>query len=181
MERRALLQSAATAGGLLLAGCLSDDPEGPVASPALIEIANNTGEPVTVQVITQKDGTEVHNEAYQLEPVRTGEASDTEEYGVIDGVEIVEEWMADPAEYEFQFSVPDHDLSASFSSADPIGAHDNAHHSELEGECYFVRAAVGDEDDPLTARLDAVPAQLVAWAIVYDHDVFDREHAGDCT
>ena len=181
MKRRTVLATVALSTGV--AGCLGSwgDSDEPVASPALVEIANNTGESVTIQVQTEKDGEQVHDEQYTVEAVTIEEGDDIDSYVSVDGVQIVEDWMASAAEFEFRFTVPEHGLETSFTSDDPIGNHENASQSELDGKCYFVRVAVGDERDVVTPNLDATPEQLFTWAVVYDHDVFDRPHAGDCS
>ncbi|ELY94205.1 hypothetical protein C483_03535 [Natrialba hulunbeirensis JCM 10989] len=134
-----------------------------------------------MEVTARKEGTSVHDERYTIREVRVNERDDIGEYADIDGVQIVEDWMEDPAEYEFEFRIPQHGLEATFSSSDSIGEYENAHQSELDGECYFVRVTIGDEAQPDTARVDATPERILVGAEVYHHDIFDRSHAGDCT
>lgn len=87
--------------------------------------------------------------------------------------------MADNAEFKFQFIIPEFELEDSFSTSDPIGDYRDAYQSELEGECYFIRVTIGDGSG--NAALDAVPKRIATQAVVYDHEIFDRAHAGDCT
>ncbi len=181
MNRRTVLSSIEVPSGILLAGCLSNENGEPVATPALVEIENDTGKSIDVHVRAREGDALVHDEQYTIGGVQTEESDDTGEHGVIDGVQIVEDWMENAAEYSFHFEVPEHGLETSFSSSDSIGAYENANQSDLEDECYFVRVTVGDEEDTHTARVDANPNRVVAWAEVYDHDVFERAHAGDCT
>ncbi|ADD04287.2 uncharacterized protein Nmag_0702 [Natrialba magadii ATCC 43099] len=181
MNRRHVLSSIGTTTGTLLAGCLTDDSGEPMASPALVEIANKTGEPIEIEVAARKNDTAVYDERYTIREVRVTERDDIGEYADIDGVQIAEDWMAIPAEYEFEFRIPQHGLEATFSSTDSIGEYDNAHQSELDGECYFVQVTIGDEAQPDTARVDATPERILVGAEVYHHDIFDRSHAGDCT
>lgn len=180
MDRRQVIATTVIALTPSFAGCLSDQPDEPVASPALVEIQNNTGEGIDVDVTATKDGSQVHDGQYSISGIQTADHREIGEQPVIDGVQIVEDWMASPAEFEFTFAVPEVGLETTFSSADSIGSHKHARQSALEDECYFLRVAVGGEGDPLTARAHAVPAEIVALAIVYDHEIFDREHAGDC-
>lgn len=180
MKRREVVATAGFAVTPWVTGCLSDESDETVATVALVEIENNTGEAVDVAVTASKDGTEVLDEEYSIDGIQTGAQGERQEHPVIDGVQIVEDWMATPAEFDFTFGVPAFGLETSFSSDDPIGSHENARQPALENECFFLRVAVGGEHDPLTAKVDAVPSEIVAWAIVYDHEIFDREHAGEC-
>ncbi|WP_436346879.1 hypothetical protein [Natronorubrum sp. FCH18a] len=177
MKRRRVLGSIGAAGGTLLAGCTASGAGEPVASPALVEISNRTGRTIDVEVEVQKDGTQVHDERYTIERVKTGEETD-HGYPAVDGVQIVDDWMTSAAEFEFQFAVPADELTATFSSDDPIGSYEDASQSELEGECYFVQVEIGDGSGNATP--ETVPERIGARAVVYDHEVFDRSHAGDC-
>lgn len=180
MKRRTVL--AGLAVSVAAPGCLGSSDE-PVSRPALIEIQNNTGREVSVEVEAFKDGDQVHDGSYTIDPVSIQEGDDAGEYVSVDGQQIVESWMETPAEFEIEFSVPGYDLEAEFSSSDPVGGGDNGGtpSEKLEDDCYFVRVAVGPERDTITPDPDATPEGIVAWSIVYDHDIFDREHAGDCT
>ena len=82
-------------------------------------------------------------------------------------------------EYELEFAVPEHELRTSFTSSDPIGKYQSASDHDIEGECYFVRVEVGDGSGNATP--ETVPERIGTWAVVYDHDVFEREHAGNCS
>lgn len=181
MNRRSAL--AGFALSTAVAGCLdwSGEPDEPVASPALVEVTNNTGVAATVRVVAERHGERVHDERYTIEAVTVEEGDEAGSYVSVDGVQVVEDWMASTAAFEFRFAVPEYGLEASFSSSDPIGDYSEAYRNDLEGECYFVRVAIGDERDVTTPKLDATPGQVFPWAVVYDHDIFDRPHAGDCT
>lgn len=201
MKRRTVLASVATS--LATAGCLGSS-DGPSASPALVEVANNTGEAVTLELQAVKDGETVHDEGYDIDGVTTEESEEAGEYAVVDGKQVVEEWMETPGEFEFRFSVPAYGLETEFTSDTNIGelavdqvgnatadevdagqvidqdTADATAAEQIDESCYFVRAVVGPESDTMTADIDAVPGALLAWAVVYDDATFDRETAGQC-
>lgn len=179
MNRRRFLSALAATSGAGLAGCLSDNPDEPVATLALVEVLNRTGVSLSVTLEAWQDGTQVHEESYPLDGVEVRERDDIGAHGFVHDQQVVDEWMGAAAEYELRFSVPEEGLEASFDSTDPVGSHANVRQSELEGECYFVRAEVGDGSGNATPETQ--PERIDARGIVYDHDVFGREHAGDCS
>ena len=190
MKRRTLLGACALSA--VVSGCLGslrdDTPEEPVASPAIVEVHNYSGERVTVGVTARKDGESVYDEEHTIDEIFSGESPS------IDGALIAEEWMGSPAAYEFSFAVPEYGLTASFDTDDPISPHagvavsenddfPTVYDSDLDGVCYFVRAYVGDGTPDPTP--DSPPEAILTWADVYDHAVWERDgvsqHVPDCT
>lgn len=181
MDRRSVIRSVGTAGLAFTAGCLSEsDDTSTSPSLASVTLANHTGEPVDLRVKAHAADTVTYDRRHELEAAGIKQTDDGEEYLSMGGEVFAEEWMAASELSRCEFTVPAHELSASFD-ADEAAIGERLVSNAEPGPRYFLTVHVGGADDPLTTNLVTVPERLTVVSDWYDTDIFDREHVGSCS